>query len=399
MHSWIARARMTPSTPSMSAARAVHDQAFRRRLHAGAEFGRFGADHLSDRPRRDSRRRRFDFKVEFAGEVDPADGEGSRSMAQDHASAFGQAADFVAREDGKPQSALLLRDVVLGKPGRYVIEASRRHRAPQRRLECLRHRAAQGQERDPVHRRRAVAGASRRRAAAVQGHRARARAAASWRSTTCRRWRWWRPRAPIRSSPIPPTPPAAYATGHKTAVNAMGVYADRTASPFDDPKVETIASLAKRRLDLAIGIVTNTEVEDATPAAMIAHTRRRAAYDEIVAQFFAAKPDVLMGGGAAQFPAEGRAGLKRKDDIDYVAKFRDAGYRVATTASELDGAGGKAGHAKAARPVRARQHGRRARPQIPQGRRRGEESRPARSDRAGRRRARPFCRRTTTASS
>ena len=39
---------------------------------------------------------------------------------------------------------------------------------------------------------------------------------------------------------------SAYATGHKTAVNAMGVYADRTANPFDDPKVETITSLAKR---------------------------------------------------------------------------------------------------------------------------------------------------------
>ena len=34
---------------------------------------------------------------------------------------------------------------------------------------------------------------------------------------------------------------SAYATGHKSAVNAMGVYADRTADPFDDPKVETIA--------------------------------------------------------------------------------------------------------------------------------------------------------------
>src|SRR6185369_6700112 len=80
---------------------------------------------------------------------------------------------------------------------------------------------------------------------------------------------------------------SAYATGHKPAVNAMGVYADRTASPFDDPRVETITSMAKRRLGLAVGIVTNTEIEDATPAAMIAHTRRRAAYDEIVEQYFA----------------------------------------------------------------------------------------------------------------
>ena len=35
---------------------------------------------------------------------------------------------------------------------------------------------------------------------------------------------------------------SAYATGHKSAVNAMGVYADRTADPFDDPRVENITS-------------------------------------------------------------------------------------------------------------------------------------------------------------
>ena len=52
---------------------------------------------------------------------------------------------------------------------------------------------------------------------------------------------------------------------------------------------------------MAVGIVTNTEIEDATPAAMIAHTRRRAAYDQIVEQYFDAKPDVLMGGGPANF--------------------------------------------------------------------------------------------------
>ena len=108
---------------------------------------------------------------------------------------------------------------------------------------------------------------------------------------------------------------SAYATGHKTAVNAMGVYADRTADPFDDPRVETIASLVKRRLGMAVGIVTNTEIEDATPAAMIAHTRRRATYDEIVEQFYAAKPDVLMGGGSAEFPAarQGARGGRRAD--------------------------------------------------------------------------------------
>jgi len=83
---------------------------------------------------------------------------------------------------------------------------------------------------------------------------------------------------------------SAYTTGHKSAVNAMGGYADRSADPFDDPKVESIASLVKRRLGMAVGIVTNTEIEDATPAAVVAHTRRRSTYDEIVEQYFAAKP-------------------------------------------------------------------------------------------------------------
>ncbi|RUV54134.1 alkaline phosphatase, partial [Mesorhizobium sp. M1A.F.Ca.IN.022.02.1.1] len=128
---------------------------------------------------------------------------------------------------------------------------------------------------------------------------------------------------------------------HKSAVNALGVYADRSASPLDDPKVETITSLAKRRLGMAIGVVTNTEIEDATPAAMVAHTRRRAAYDDIVEQFFAAKPDVMMGGGSANFLPKSAAGSKRKDETDYIAKFRDAGYQVATTAGELSASAAK----------------------------------------------------------
>jgi len=128
---------------------------------------------------------------------------------------------------------------------------------------------------------------------------------------------------------------SAYATGHKSSVNALGVYADRTADPFDDPRVENITSLVKRRLGLAVGVVTNTEIEDATPAAMVAHTRRRSEYDRIVEHFFAAKPDVIMGGGLANFLPKGTPGSKRKDDKDFVAKFRDAGYAYATTAAEL----------------------------------------------------------------
>jgi len=128
---------------------------------------------------------------------------------------------------------------------------------------------------------------------------------------------------------------SAYATGHKSAVNAMGVYADRTRDPLDDPKVENITSLVQRRHAMAVDIVTNTEIEDATPAAMVAHTRRRSEYDRIVEQYFAAKPDVLMGGGLAHFLPKSAAHSRRRDEVDFVARFREAGYRIALTAPEM----------------------------------------------------------------
>ena len=170
-------------------------------------------DRLSDRPRGNSSpARSFDFKVEFP------DGSIQAKLkvtvnGEDYAAAFGQAGTFVEREDGKEQSALMLRDVALDKPGQRHRRGQRRHAQPQGDVDGLRYRAAQGEERDPVYRRRAVARASRRRRVCFPRALRRARASASLRSTTCRIWRWWRPPARIRSSPIrqtrpAPTPPA-----------------------------------------------------------------------------------------------------------------------------------------------------------------------------------------------
>src|SRR3954469_16869662 len=139
---------------------------------------------------------------------------------------------------------------------------------------------------------------------------------------------------------------SAYATGHKSAVNAMGVYADRTRDPLDDPKVENITSLVQRRHAMAVAIITNTEIESATPAAMVAHTRRRAEYDRIVEQLYAAKPDVIMGGGRANFLPKSAEGSKRRDESDFIAQFRDAGYAVAQTGPEMTAAAGKPGTSK-----------------------------------------------------
>ncbi|MGH6710337.1 MAG: alkaline phosphatase [Bradyrhizobium sp.] len=283
---------------------------------------------------------KFDFKVEFPDRVDPAKLKVTLNGA-DHSTVFGRTATFIDREDGKDQSALLLRDVTLTRPGTVTVEVGdgTRSRNVSWNVYDTGPRKAKnvilfiGDGLSPAHRVAARMLSKGIKEGKSQGklaiddmpHMALVATAGSDSIIT-----------------DSANAASAYATGHKTAVNAMGVYADRTISPFDDPKVETITSVAKRRLGLGIGIVTNTEIQDATPAAMVAHTRRRAAYDEIVEQYFAARPDVLMGGGSANFLPKGAQGSKRNDDIDYIARFRDAGYQVAMTKPELDSAAAKA---------------------------------------------------------
>lgn len=131
---------------------------------------------------------------------------------------------------------------------------------------------------------------------------------------------------------------SAYMTGHKSSVNALGVYADRTKASQDDPRQETIAELLRRKTGKAIGVVSDAEIEDATPASVVSHTRRRADKADIVGMFWDVRPDVILGGGSAYFLPQGTPGSKRKDGENYIAKFTDAGYKLVTTRTELTGA-------------------------------------------------------------
>lgn len=128
---------------------------------------------------------------------------------------------------------------------------------------------------------------------------------------------------------------SAYMTGQKSSINAMGVYADRTPDPFDDPRQETIAELVRRTTKKSIGIVSDAELEDATPAAVVAHTRRRDEKAEIVKSFLAVKPEVLLGGGSAYFLPKSTPGSKRKDEINFISEFQKAGYLIVTGNKEL----------------------------------------------------------------
>lgn len=141
---------------------------------------------------------------------------------------------------------------------------------------------------------------------------------------------------------------SAYTTGHKGSVNALGEYASKSIDPLDHPKVETLGELVKRLTRKSVGVVTDAEVEDATPAGMFVHTRQRREYLSIVDQFLASGVDVLMGGGSTSFlPKSATLRLpltdseryrRRSDERDVIGEFAQRGYATARTAGELGSA-------------------------------------------------------------
>ncbi|TCL76943.1 alkaline phosphatase [Hydrogenispora ethanolica] len=131
---------------------------------------------------------------------------------------------------------------------------------------------------------------------------------------------------------------SAYATGSKSAVNAMGIYPNSTGDPLDDPKVENIIELAKRSRGMATGIVSTANITDATPAAMVAHTRRRSEQNFIAASMLDPehRPDVILGGGSQHFLPKSVPGSKRSDDRNLVEEFKSQGYTFAGNKTELN---------------------------------------------------------------
>ena len=275
----------------------------------------------------------FDFKVEFDSVVDPAQVKVSINGA-DYTKTLGKSAVLVDKEDGKEVSSLLLRDASIRKPGTYVVTATDGkatssvtwtvYNTPAKRAAknvilfigdgfSIGHRTAmrilsKGIEGGKYTSKLAIDEMPYMALLTTQG----------------------------TDSIITDSANAAhaYTTGHKSCVNALGVYCSRAANSLDHPKVETITALAKRH-GMAVGTVTNSEIEDATPAAMVAHTRRRSDYNDIVEMYYQSKIDVMMGGGSPNFLPKSTPGSKRKDDVDYIERFKQADYRLATTKTEM----------------------------------------------------------------
>ncbi|KAJ9148286.1 Alkaline phosphatase [Pleurostoma richardsiae] len=135
---------------------------------------------------------------------------------------------------------------------------------------------------------------------------------------------------------------SALYSGHKSTVNAMGVYVDSSPDLFDDPKVETIVELLKRIWGSAWGAVSTAFIADATPIALSSHTRSRYQYGALIDQALHGLtnyswtshggPDAYFGGGAEQFiPGSGSYQGK-----DYYAEFANKGYTVSLNKTSLD---------------------------------------------------------------
>jgi alkaline phosphatase len=276
---------------------------------------------------------RFDLKVEFAG-APAADAVRVTINGEDAAAVLGKAASVIVREDGGSHSAYWIRDAALARPGRYEVEAAAGDRKVRVTWEVFDTPAAKaknvilfiGDGMTIAHRMAARIMSK----GLVEGRYGGELAIDDMSNMAL---------VSTSGSDAVVTDSAnsmsAYTTGHKSCVNAMGVYCSLNKSTLDHPKVETISEFVKRTRGMAVGVVTNTEIEDATPAAMVAHTRQRADFDDIVKMFFGVQPEVILGGGSVNFLPTSAPDGKRKDGDNYIDKFKAAGYAFVSTKTEL----------------------------------------------------------------
>jgi alkaline phosphatase len=135
----------------------------------------------------------------------------------------------------------------------------------------------------------------------------------------------------------------SYATGVKTYNGAIGVDKDGEAVP-------TIIEKAKAA-GKAVGIVTTSQVTDASPAGFAAHVEDRGEQSEIARQYIEeTKVDVILGGGEDRWYPEGNEGAypddpeggeeSRSDRGNLVNRAKRLGYDYVSDPADLGDANG-----------------------------------------------------------
>jgi alkaline phosphatase len=120
-----------------------------------------------------------------------------------------------------------------------------------------------------------------------------------------------------------PTDAAAAATAMFTGVRTLN---ERIGVDADGAPLASVAEHA-RAAGKSVGVVTNSFVYDASPAALYAHVLDRASHQDIVMELLTtARPEIVFGGGRPLFEAGGGT---------FLALAADAGYAVLDDAADL----------------------------------------------------------------
>ncbi|MBS7543345.1 alkaline phosphatase [Ancylobacter oerskovii] len=276
----------------------------------------------------------FDFKVEFDGVVKPEEVKITIN-GEDYKHVLGKDATFVEKEPGVEASALVLRGASIAAPGSYKVEASAAGKTKTVTWDVYGTPALPKVKNVIFFLGDGMSVAHRTAARIMSKGNTEGKANGKLNMDTLDHMAFIGTSSTDSIAVDSANSMSAYMTGHKSAINAIGVYADRTKDSFDDPKVETLGEAVRRTGNKALGIVSTAELQDATPAAVVAHTRKRADKAEIAQMLYDVRPDVVLGGGGAYFIPQSTPGSKRKDDKNFVELFKADGYQIATTKAEL----------------------------------------------------------------
>jgi len=149
---------------------------------------------------------------------------------------------------------------------------------------------------------------------------------------------------------------SAWASGNKTINGTLNVFPDNNDFKYigtntttqqatkqfalDNPRVETLWEYLKRLYGYKTGIVTTSEVTDATPAAEAGHSLARALQNDIARQYvdgvFTSGPtfDVIMGGAKERF--DSRTVANSGDTRNLVTELQSAGFTYVQNRTQLN---------------------------------------------------------------
>lgn len=124
----------------------------------------------------------------------------------------------------------------------------------------------------------------------------------------------------------------AMANGCKAKNTVVGICADgrRTLSVMEVAK----------KTGLKLGLITNSTIYDASPAAFASHVPSRNLSVQIIDAYLRLEPDLLMGGGREQLLRPSQGGGSGKDSEDFVTLFKNRGYAYLSGRQDLDGVKG-----------------------------------------------------------